>query len=45
MQTSKCTHEQLWEAATRYGLPLAKLNKAPVKTLQNLVSIGAALAC
>ena len=45
LQTSKRSQEQLREAATRYGLPLARLNKAPLKTLQNLVSIGIALSC
>ena len=40
LQTSKRTQEQLREAGTRYGLPLTKLNKCPLKTLQNLVSVG-----
>ena len=43
LQTSKVTTEQLKEAATRYGLPLAKLQRTTIKSLQNLVSIGAAL--
>ena len=44
-QTSKVTTDHLREAPTRYGLPLSKLNRATIKTLQNLVSIGAAPAC
>ena len=45
LQTSKVTTEQLKEAAARYGLPLSKLNRVTIKTLQHLVGIGAALAC
>ena len=40
LEKSKWTQEQLREAGTRYGLPLNKLNKCPLKTLQNLVSVG-----
>ena len=43
--SASCTVEQLREAGTRYGLPLSKLNLLPIKTLQNLVSVSAALAC
>ena len=45
LQTSKVTTEQLKEAATRYGLPLARVNKLTIKSLQHIVSTGAAIAC
>lgn len=44
-QTNKVTTEKLKEAATRYGLPLARINRLTIKSLQHLVSIGAATAC
>ena len=44
LQTSKVTTEQLKEAATRYGLPLARVNKLTIKSLQHIVSTGAAIA-
>ena len=45
LQTSKVTTDQLKEAATRYGLSLNRATKLPIKSLQNIVSIGAAVAC
>ena len=45
LQTSKVTTDQLKEAATRYGLPLNRVNKLTIKSLQHTVSIGAAVAC
>ena len=45
LQLGKVTTEQLKEAATRYGLPLARVNKLTIKSLQHIVSIGAAIAC
>ena len=45
LQTSKVTTQQLKEAATRYGLPLNRVNRLPIRSLQNLVSVGAAIGC
>ena len=45
LQTSKVTTDQLKEAATRYGLPLNRVNKLTIKSLQHIVSTGAAPAC
>ena len=45
LQTSKVSTDQLKEAATRYGLPLARVNKLSIKSLQHIVSVGAAIAC
>ena len=45
LQTNKVTTDQLKEAATRYGLPLNRVNKLTIKSLQRIVSIGAAVAC
>ena len=39
------TTDQLKEAATRYGLPLTRVNKLTIKSLQQIVSVGAAVAC
>ena len=44
LQTNKVSSEQLKEAA-RYGLPLGRVNKLTIKSLQRIVSIGAAIAC
>ena len=44
LQTSKVTTDQLKEAATRYGLPLNRVTKLPIKSLQHIVSVGAAIA-
>ena len=38
LQTSKCNVELLREAGARYGLPLNKLNKCPLKTLSGLLT-------
>ena len=38
------TKEQLQEAATRYGIPLARVLKLPPRSLQQLVAAGSALA-
>ena len=35
LQTSKVTTDQLKEAATRYGLPLNRVNKLTIKSLQH----------
>ena len=45
LQTSKVTTQQLKEAATRYGLPLSRVNRLPIRSLQHLVSVGAAIGC
>ena len=45
LQTNKITTDQLKEAATRYGLPLTRVNKLTIKSLQQIVSVGAAVAC
>ena len=45
LQTSKVTTQQLKEAATRYGLPLGRVNRLPIRSLQHLVSVGAAIGC
>ena len=45
LQTSKVSTDQLKEAATRYGLPLARVSKLSIKSLQHIVSVGAAIAC
>ena len=45
LQTSKVSTDQLKEAATRYGLPLIRVNKLSIKSLQHIVSVGAAIAC
>ena len=46
LQTNKITTDQLKEAATRYdGLPLNRVNKLTIKSLQQIVSVGAAVAC
>ena len=45
LQTSKITTQQLKDAATRYGLPLNQLNRLPIRSLQQLVSVGAAIGC
>ena len=45
LQTSKVTTQQLKEAATRYGLPLGRVNRLPIRSLQHLVSVGAATGC
>ena len=45
LQTNKITTDQLKEAATRYGLPLTRANKLAIKSLQQIVSVGAAVAC
>ena len=45
LQTSGATENQLQEAAVRYGIPLLKVPKLSVRTLQQLVAIGAAMAC
>ena len=42
---SQDSAKKLKEAGTRYGLPLARVNKLTIKTLQHIVSIGAAIAC
>ena len=45
LQTSKVTTQQLKEAATRYGLPPGRVNRLPIRSLQHLVSVGAAIGC
>ena len=45
LQTSKVTTQQLKDAATRYGLPLNRVNRLPIRSLQQLVSVGAAIGC
>ena len=45
LQKSKVTTQQLKEAATRYGLPLGRVNRLPIRSLQHLVSVGAAIGC
>ena len=45
LQASKVFTDQLKEAATRYGLPLIRVNKLSIKSLQHIVSVGAAIAC
>ena len=45
LQTSGATENQLQEAAVRYGIPLLKVPKLSIRTLQQLVAIGAAMAC
>ena len=45
LQTNKITTDQLKEAATRYDLPLNRVNKLTIKSLQQIVSVGAAVAC
>ena len=44
LQTSKVTTDQLKEATTRCGLPLNRVTKLPIKSLQHIVSVGAAIA-
>ena len=45
LQTSKVSTDQLDEAATRYGLPLTRVTKLSIQSLQHIVSVGAAIAC
>ena len=45
LQTSKVTTQQLKEAATKYGLPLNRVNRLPIRSLQQLVGVGAAIGC
>ena len=45
IQESGTTQQQLQEAAIKYGIPLAKAQKLPLKSLQQLVAVGAAMAC
>ena len=45
LQASKVTTQQLKDAATRYGLPLNRVNRLPIRSLQQLVSVGAAIGC
>ena len=45
LQTSKVTTQQLKEAATKYGLPLNRVNRLPIRSLQQLVAVGAAIGC
>ena len=45
LQTSKVTTQQLKDAATKYGLPLNRVNRLPIRSLQQLVGVGAAIGC
>ena len=45
LQASGATEIQLQEAAVRYGIPMLKVPKLSVRSLQQLVAIGAAMAC
>ena len=45
LQTNKVSTQQLKDAATRYGLPSTRVNRLPIRSLQQLVSIGAAIGC
>ena len=44
LRDERITKEQLQEAATRYGIPLARVLKLPPRSLQQLVAAGSALA-
>ena len=45
LQASSTTEAQLQEAAVRYGIPLLKVTKINLRSLQQLVATGAAMAC
>ena len=45
LQSSGATQSQLQEAVVRYGIPLGKVTRLGIRSLQQLVAIGAAMAC